>query len=65
MRERTFLTQKELSDRWRLSSRTLEGWRVKGIGPTYVRIGSRVIYSVEAVLKFEEAGVMLGVPNHG
>lgn len=65
MDEQVFLTQRELSRRWRLSPRTLEGWRLKGVGPTYVRIGSRVIYPLEGVRKFEQAGVMLGVANHG
>jgi DNA-binding transcriptional MerR regulator len=45
----TFLTTKELAHRWRISPRTLEGWRDKGIGPTYTRIGNRVRYHTEVV----------------
>ena len=41
MDEPIFLRQQELATRWRVSARTLEGWRLKGIGPRYVKIGSR------------------------
>jgi hypothetical protein len=54
--EQVFLTQHELSKRWHLSPRTLEGWRLKGIGPTYIKIGSRVLYRRAEIEKVEEGG---------
>ena len=56
MESKVFLTQHELSERWHLSPRTLQGWRLKGIGPTYVKIGSRVLYRRDRVEKYEEGG---------
>ncbi len=62
---RKFFTQRELADHWRISIRTLEGWRYRGIGPTFTKIGNRVLYSRDAVLRFEEKGLMNMGPHHG
>ncbi|MCK0129276.1 helix-turn-helix domain-containing protein [Erythrobacter sp. F6033] len=50
---RTFFTTNELADRWRISPRTLEGWRDKGIGPTFTRIGNRVRYHISVIERAE------------
>ena len=50
-----FFVTKELADRWRKSARTLEGWRDKGIGPNYHRIGSSVRYHIDDIERFERA----------
>ena len=50
-----FLTQIELAERWRVSARTLEGWRDKGIGLAFTRIGNRVRYPIAEVERFERA----------
>ena len=34
---------------------TLEGWRVKGIGPRYIKIGRLVRYRIEDVERWIEA----------
>jgi hypothetical protein len=47
------LNQVELSRRWSLSPRTLEGWRSNGNGPRYLKIGGRVVYRLEDVEEFE------------
>jgi predicted site-specific integrase-resolvase len=39
-----------------LSVHTLNGWRVKGCGPEFTKLGSAVRYSDEAIQKFKEAG---------
>lgn len=49
------LTQRDLAKRWGNSGRTLERWRVNGIGPEYLRLNGRVRYRLDAVLAFEEA----------
>lgn len=48
-----FLTTHDVARRWVMSVRSLEGWRDKGIGPTYYKIGSRVRYRIDDIEKFE------------
>jgi hypothetical protein len=49
-----YLTQIELSRRWRISTRTLEGWRYRqDNGPNFVRIGRSVRYPVDEIERFE------------
>jgi predicted DNA-binding transcriptional regulator AlpA len=40
------LSTKEAADYCKLSPRTMEGYRVKGKGPVYYKLGNRVRYSV-------------------
>jgi len=47
------LNQTELADRWNISHRTLERWRWTGEGPTFLKIGGRVVYRLEDVEAFE------------
>lgn len=49
----TCLNQSDLAARWKISSRTLERWRWIGEGPSYMKIGVRVIYRIEDVEEFE------------
>ena len=39
-----FATAAEVAEVLRLSPKTLANWRSKGLGPKYVRIGSRILY---------------------
>lgn len=64
MGEKAFLTSKELSDRWRLSDQTLANWRYAGKGPPYIRVGSRVLYPVEGVHKWEEQAIACPDPDN-
>lgn len=43
------INQIELADRWKISPRTLERWRWAGQGPAFVKLGGRVVYSLEAI----------------
>lgn len=54
MNERAYLTSKEVADRWRLSDQTLANWRHAGKGPPFIRVGSRVLYPIEAINAFEK-----------
>lgn len=36
----------------RLQKQTLESWRLKGIGPVFVKLGRRVVYRREALERF-------------
>lgn len=51
----TFLTQKELAERWKISPRTLERQRWQGEGIPYVKLGHVVRYRLEDVLAYEDA----------
>ena len=42
----------EAADTLRLSKRTLQKWRVKGGGPLYRQIGSRIVYMFEDLKSF-------------
>lgn len=46
------LLTEELARRWKLSPRTLERWRWRGIGPKFRRVGGRVIYAIQEVERF-------------
>ena len=49
------LNQIELAARWTISHRTLERWRWTGDGPSFIKIGGRVVYRVEDVEAYEAA----------
>jgi hypothetical protein len=52
-----FLTSAQLAQRWHLRPQTLANWRSLGKGPPFIRmgrIGSGVLYPIEAVLAFEK-----------
>lgn len=52
------LTETELSERWNVTTRTLQGWRKTGKGAPFIRIGERsVFYREEDVLAYEDASV--------
>ena len=40
----THFDQLQLAERWGLSPKTLERWRVIGTGPKYIRLPGKVIY---------------------
>lgn len=52
-----FLTPKELAQRWKMSVETLSNWRVRGVGPVFVKMGSgsrgRVLYRLTDVEAYE------------
>jgi len=49
------LNQIQLARRWNISHRTLERWRWLGHGPSFIKIGGRVVYREEDVEAFEVA----------
>ncbi|MEM7703308.1 MAG: helix-turn-helix domain-containing protein [Pseudomonadota bacterium] len=60
-----YLTPTEVADRLRISLRTLEGWRYQGNGPTFTKVGNKVLYRREAIMRFEALGDMKPGANHG
>lgn len=57
MPEAIYLTPEQLVARWcnRISLQTLANWRSKGKGPQPTKIGSKVLYAIAAVEKYERA----------
>ena len=49
-----FFTTQELAARYRVSIRTIEGWRQRGIGPKWIKIGGYVRYHLTALANFEQ-----------
>ncbi len=45
------LTTSMLAGQWNMSPRTLEGWRVRGIGPPFVRLGPKNVGYIWACAK--------------
>jgi hypothetical protein len=52
--------ERQLAARWDLSVRTLQQWRRNGIGPTYMKLGSRVCYRLCDVVEFERKSLRQG-----
>ena len=48
-----YLTQSELSVRFRVSPRTLERWRWLKTGPNYTKLGGKIVYSLADVEAYE------------
>ena len=55
--ETKHLDQTHLARRWNISPRTLERWRWLKQGPTYLKLGGRIIYRLEDVEAFEAASL--------
>ena len=53
--DRAFFTEIELADRWNLSVKALQSWRLKGEGPRFRKFGNRVRYALADVREFEDA----------
>ena len=53
----TLLTQRQAAEYLCLSERTLERWRVTGVGPCYVKLGRRVLYRLEDLVAWIAARI--------
>jgi len=49
----THFDQLQLAERWGLSPKTLERWRVIGTGPKYIQLPGKVIYRLCDIEAFE------------
>jgi len=52
---RELLNPDDLASRWRgsISKKTLSNWRQTGLGPPYLKIGSRILYPLHGVIDYE------------
>ena len=53
------INKRELAQRWCVSERTLERWRIIGWGSHYIKIGGRVIYRLEDIEQHEIENIRL------
>jgi excisionase family DNA binding protein len=60
-----FLPPAQLSALLNISIRTLERWRVEGVGPTYVKAGRRVLYRREDVERWLTEGTRHSTSDTG
>ena len=49
------LTPKEAAARLRTSAQVLSNWRIKGIGPKYIKMGRKVLYPVAQLEIWEDS----------
>ncbi len=49
------LSETTLARRWSISRRTLQRWRQLGIGPSFIRLRRRIVYTQAEVEAFEAA----------
>ena len=47
--EREFIDTKQLAKRWNKSYKTIESWRATGRGPSYYKLGNRILYDLNEI----------------
>ena len=57
------LTEQMLADRWHCSASRLQRWRAANTGPTYLKIGGKVLYRQEDVRAYEAAHLVKTEPK--
>jgi len=57
------LTGKQLARRWNISHRTVEKWRLLGVGPVFIRLGGTVRYRLIDVETFERRHLCIATPR--
>ncbi|GHC61924.1 helix-turn-helix transcriptional regulator [Neogemmobacter tilapiae] len=53
-RDTNILLERELAARWKMSARTLQRWRAQGWGPSFIRIGGAIRYTLADVEDYEK-----------
>ena len=55
-----YFSTKQLADRWKIRTQTLQKWRVANEGPKYVKIGRLVKYKIDDIIKYEQTRTFCG-----
>jgi hypothetical protein len=63
MTEVIYYSTKEVAAMWKISPRTLENWRNVRQGPAFLKFGSRVLYSSEALADYAAKNVIGTTPT--
>jgi hypothetical protein len=58
-----YYSTKEVAAMWKISPRTLENWRNVRQGPAFVKFGSRVLYSSEALADYAAKNAIGATPT--
>lgn len=58
------LTESEAAHFLRASARTLQDWRVRGCGPRFVKVGSRVCYQRNDLVQWIAAQTRSSTAHH-
>jgi hypothetical protein len=54
MSNHTHLTELDLASRWNVSVKTLQAWRLRGVGPRYLKLGGAVRYPPGMIEEYEQ-----------
>ena len=54
-REPDFVTEQEIEQRFSIPRKTLQGWRSRGCGPRFVKVGRKVLYPLAELKGFLQA----------
>ncbi len=54
------ISELELANYWGIKTTTLQKWRSIGVGPTYIKIGGKVVYPIEAIKEYENGRMFQG-----
>lgn len=57
------LKEQEAADLLKMSARTLQGWRMVGRGPAYVRAGRSIRYRQADIVHWVDANTVCSVPG--
>lgn len=58
-----YLNEKQLAERWGMSHKTLQRWRVEKRGPRYLKIGGAVRYPLSEIEAFESLALRGNKPQ--
>jgi excisionase family DNA binding protein len=59
-----YLTTPQAAAYLGISPRTLEDWRLTGFGPSFMKLGRRVLYRMQDLLDFIEARLRRNTGEH-
>ena len=57
------LTTHEAAEHLNISPRTLEKWRLRGVGPVYLRFGRAVRYNIADLDLYRDSAAVGGAPK--
>lgn len=63
IRDPDLLTEQMLAERWHCYTSRLQRWRAANTGPSYLKIGGKVLYRQEDIRAFEVAHLVKTEPQ--
>lgn len=59
----THLTNEQLAERLHLHPNTLVAWRIRGVGPRFIKAGKKVLYPIPEIEKWETESIRTSTVN--